>query len=129
VTQIPSSLGGHGRLPYEQVAESQVHSLEFCIRDCAICKRQFSNYSAYESHMKYHQENKGYECGNCGQTFVHKFSWRRHCKIHTGAKPYKCQFCGMPFRESHHVQAHIMNKHREMVFCKNDLQESLEPTS
>lgn len=100
---------------------------------CKICKKIFSNSSAYKrhnckihklssaqalcsvcghyvrniyAHMVRHSVKKRYQCDQCEKQFRGKPQLNQHLLVHSGQKPFICSICGKSFNNLYNLQVH-----------------------
>lgn len=76
----------------------QAIKLSSDMKNCPVCKKEFSNYRSLQRHAAAHSAGKKHECTYCGKNFQYKFNLTVHLRCHSGERPYRCSVCMKNFR-------------------------------
>ena len=101
--------------------ESSVNSSNRKMYVCKYCKKQFSQTTHLEVHVRSHVGLKPYTCEHCGKSFTQGGNLRTHIRLHTGEQPFKCDICTKRFSRKGNLQAHMLTHDKSKPFpCKLD---------
>ena len=105
---------------------------------CTVCDKTLKSRAAFRSHIRSHNDGKGYnceicnmlfksactlkshqskhielKCDECGEVFHTRVDLRKHMKIHTvkPLKKFSCVHCGRSYNNGFCLQKHIGKKH------------------
>lgn len=70
------------------------------------CRKSFSSFPAFSSHIYTHTGERPYACNICEKTFGDASTFRQHKLIHTGERPYICRVCNKAFNRNSIMRAH-----------------------
>ena len=88
---------------------------------CKYCKKQFSQTTHLEVHVRSHVGLKPYKCEHCGKSFTQGGNLRTHIRLHTGEQPFQCEICTKRFSRKGNLQAHMLTHDKSKPFpCKLD---------
>ncbi|SGZ38177.1 uncharacterized protein HGUI_00377 [Hanseniaspora guilliermondii] len=88
---------------------------------CKYCKKQFSQTTHLEVHVRSHVGLKPYKCEHCGKSFTQGGNLRTHVRLHTGEQPFQCEICSKRFSRKGNLQAHMLTHDKSKPFpCKLD---------
>ncbi|XP_023939819.2 zinc finger protein 709 isoform X1 [Bicyclus anynana] len=93
--------------------------MPFKLRDgstwhCAICKSQFSDFSALNKHTVEHFQK--YVCDTCGEGFITEAALRAHAKIPHDNK-HSCRRCKATFQTLEERTVHMKTQHPMPYLC------------
>lgn len=74
---------------------------------CRVCKKVYTDLSAYQRHSKVHTEERPFVCLKCDIGFKMKVHLKKHnLYVHSNDYPCECQYCGKKFKDSSAVKLH-----------------------
>ena len=76
--------------------------------NCAICKKDFTQYYSWKDHLRRHITQKCIRCHICNKSFTLQQSLKRHLLLHENVRPFKCNICNKSY-----VTLSILKRHQE----------------
>nr|CAD7263116.1 unnamed protein product [Timema shepardi] len=73
---------------------------------CIQCKKVYTKYYGFVSHVRRHKNHMKFCCEECGKCFSNKKVLESHRATHSDARPYVCSECGKAFRQQSALYVH-----------------------
>ena len=78
------------------------------------CKKEYSNQSRLDVHIRTHTGSKPFMCPICSKSFNEKGNLKTHINFHTDKRPFKCNQCEKTYKTNGHLKDHIEIQHMQL---------------
>lgn len=78
------------------------------------CKKEYSNQSRLDVHIRTHTGAKPFICPVCSKSFNEKGNLKTHIGFHTDIRPFKCPQCDKTYKTNGHLKDHMEIQHMNL---------------